>query len=372
MSTIAEHVTSGRHDGEAPPPITDAEPPPITDAEPPFDATSARRADVILRSSDNVDFWVLKAFLAYSSPFFMTMFDLPREEGGSPLVLPVDDAKGGLPIVVLPESGEVLYRLLHLCYPICATSASAAAQMHTLENLMGVLEAALKYGMENVERCVREELIAPRFLEAEPLRVFALAMQHRLEVEARVAAKMTLRVPPLETPRISELDHITGGDLRRLYDYYNLCVEAARKVVRNLKWIQSDNWVWFKCTQEGCRSQSRFDTVIISGSKKKKVTVWWADYMGRASLYLGSTPSEHTVLRNDLIKNALLSAASCSFCRERACSDMQKFTGVFAAEIKRVISEVCVNVVICELIVHSTGFITILHLPQVSLEIQFR
>lgn len=56
--------------------------PVLTIASPPFDDPEA---DIILRSSDNVDFHVYKFLLSLVSPVFKSMFALPQislEEGG--------------------------------------------------------------------------------------------------------------------------------------------------------------------------------------------------------------------------------------------------------------------------------------------------
>jgi hypothetical protein len=94
---------------------------------PPFDQSSQWGAHAILRSSDDIDFWVLKALLDPSLIFKATI-SLPREpqsgQGDE------DDMKHDLPIVKLSKGGKVLYRLLHLCYPGCATISSPAAKMH--------------------------------------------------------------------------------------------------------------------------------------------------------------------------------------------------------------------------------------------------
>jgi hypothetical protein len=53
-------------------------------ADSPFDPAS-HTPDVILRSSDNVDFYVMKTFLAFSSPdVFAPMFTLPQTQHDIP------------------------------------------------------------------------------------------------------------------------------------------------------------------------------------------------------------------------------------------------------------------------------------------------
>jgi hypothetical protein len=308
-------------------------PPAITDAATPFDRSGPWGADVILRSSDNVDFHVLKAPLAYSSPIFRTMFALPREhqpgkceEEGS-MVPPVDEMRDGLPIVRLPESGTVLYRLLHMCYHDCAVTSTAASKMHTLEDVIEVLKPAAKYGMDGVERQVREELTAPRFLEAEPLRVFALAMRHRLEGEARAAAVMTLRTPLRENLYVPELESLTAGDLLRLHEYHIQCAAAVQNVTKEYDWI-GKNWVWFQC--KACRDRDLWARSVACG--------WWKGYMRLAATELANTLAGATVLREALVDQALAEVGNCQPMRAR--TEMRKFVQLFAAKIDQTISEV--------------------------------
>ena len=76
-------------------------PPTTTDAEPPFDINA--KADIILRSSDLVDFHVIKAFLIFTSPLFEGMFTLKQPLDGGP-----EGYKAGLPIIPMEEKSMTL------------------------------------------------------------------------------------------------------------------------------------------------------------------------------------------------------------------------------------------------------------------------
>jgi len=72
--------------------IADRLPAPIVDAKHPFDDP---KADVILRSSDNVDFRCYKLLLAFASPsFFEGMFNLPQPTGDHVM----GETRDGLPV----------------------------------------------------------------------------------------------------------------------------------------------------------------------------------------------------------------------------------------------------------------------------------
>jgi hypothetical protein len=309
-----------------------------SDASAPFDSNAAD-ANVILRSSDNVDFRVVKAFLSYSSPIFRDMFSLPRQdEDGS-----VDDLRDGLPIVLLTEHSDVVYRLLQFCYPACAMIEMA--KWDSLQVILALLEPSHKYGMDGVERRAREALISSRFVDAEPLRVFALAIHHKLEPEAKVAAAKTLALPLLGRAYIPELELITGGDYLRLEEYRRACAEVAMAVAKDVEWIERETWIWFDCNGDYCRSVLRNNInplqVTISRGRCKRVrSMWWDHYMRMASDALLKRPSGTTLTSGDLMDDALAKASLCATCRTRAFAEMREFTTLFAKQVDHATAQV--------------------------------
>jgi hypothetical protein len=73
----------------------------------PFDVPDA---NLIIRSSDFVDFRVHKAVLAMASPFFKDLLSLPQPSNS--------ESVGDLPVVQLSESSELLDSLVSLLYPV--------------------------------------------------------------------------------------------------------------------------------------------------------------------------------------------------------------------------------------------------------------
>ena len=66
-------------------------------------------ANLIIRSSDSVDFQVHKSVLAMVSPIFREMLSLPQPSDG--------ESVGGLPVVELSEDSDLLNSLVSLLYP---------------------------------------------------------------------------------------------------------------------------------------------------------------------------------------------------------------------------------------------------------------
>ena len=74
----------------------------------PFDVPDA---DLIIRSSDSVDFRVHKPVLSMASPVFKDLLSLPQP--------PDSETVDGLPVVRLPEGSELLNSLVSMLYPVC-------------------------------------------------------------------------------------------------------------------------------------------------------------------------------------------------------------------------------------------------------------
>ncbi|OBZ68910.1 hypothetical protein A0H81_11022 [Grifola frondosa] len=142
----------------------------------PFDKDDA---DVVLRSSDNVDFHAHKARLAFASPIFKDTFSIPQ-----PIILSNGGdihPETGLPLIRLQEDYRTLEILLQMCYP-CQRMPQLL-----LDDVRPLLEAAGKYEMGDVIARIREILLI--FVSTEPLRVFVIACNMGWEMEAKVAAR---------------------------------------------------------------------------------------------------------------------------------------------------------------------------------------
>jgi hypothetical protein len=141
-------------------------------------------ADVILRSSDLVDFRVRRSILATSSPLFGDLFSLPQPSDHEVL--------DGLPVVHLPEGAEVLNSLVTMLYPIPPEIPDSDDKILTL------LAASQKYDMTTVQSSIRAEVSRRGLLlptGAECFRLFANACRKKLIPEMKAAARLTLGHP---------------------------------------------------------------------------------------------------------------------------------------------------------------------------------
>ncbi|KAK7053843.1 hypothetical protein R3P38DRAFT_3254339 [Favolaschia claudopus] len=185
----------------------------IRDANDPFSPLSNadNPPDIILRSSDLVDFHVHKSILSFASTFFKDMFLLPE----GPNV--VKDEKAVAP---LPERSEVANILLALCYPrsICIDT------FLDLDGVDDAYEAADKYQISGGQAVLERLLDEPRFLEKEPHRVFAIACHRGLERQAKAAAMATLKLPAfIPNIRVPEFNSISALKVRQLEEFRYQC-----------------------------------------------------------------------------------------------------------------------------------------------------
>ena len=162
-------------------------------------------ADIIIRSSDRVNFRVHKSLLAMSSPFFEDLLSLPQP--------PDSELVDGLPVVQLPEGAGLLNSLVSLLYPVSPVIPSS------YENVFALLAACQKYDMESIQSYIRAEMNRGTFpapIKAEGFRAYAIASSMGLVPEMENAARLTLGSPMTFESLGEELRSFKGRALRDL------------------------------------------------------------------------------------------------------------------------------------------------------------
>ncbi|OAX40160.1 hypothetical protein K503DRAFT_715035 [Rhizopogon vinicolor AM-OR11-026] len=301
------------------------------EARAPFNST---KADIVLRSSDHVYFRVFRCMLVFASPFFESMFDLPQ-----PLKKNTDDETfDGLDVIQVQENSRTLDTLLRFCYP----AAIKDPNLEDMDEIEEVLEAAMKYGMEDVEESVRKIMVAPSLVERNPLGLFAIACRHGFEPEARTAARYSLHhpLPTHDNITITRLpENITQG----LAEYRSRCSHAARTLCDNLDWLKHSQthsfheW-WTSC----CPCDSRADVRYMAHGTYPRE--WWANYMEETSVALEESPCGAAVTKN--VANAVERASDCPSCRRRAHQQMDYFTQALALELDKTIAKIPLDITI--------------------------
>lgn len=321
----------------------------IVDAPPPFNKATA---DVILRSSDLVDFRVRKGIMAEASGFFEQMFTLPQPTPGPVQVI---DRDADLPIICMEEDSRTLEPLLRLCYP----AARNRPTIEDINELRAIICAATKYDMQEVLIALKQDLQS--LAEAMPVRVFAVALLFKFVDVVKEAAKAFLAFA-IEDADAPELADIRAKDFNALLKYHRACGVVASRVASDPSWASQYPGVWlngkYHSTGVTCsRAYIGTHTTICASE-------WWIKYMAGSTAILAATPSGKAILREGRTDVALRDASACAMCKLKAMEQMRLFTQRFAEEVEKATSQVRPVFEVGQL-----SCADMFSLPQVSLEL---
>ena len=293
-------------------PVDDAECPSspiITTAAAPFD----KKTDLVLRSSDFVDFHVWAIILREASPMFDAMLSIPQ---------PVADKVHDVPVVPVTEDSTTLRGVLELCYPM----APSIVREKDLGVVLHIIDAALKYSMEWPVALVEQSL--KELAANQPLRVYAIAQRHRMPELAQYAAHATLRYP-FPGEYCPELEDITGGAYFRLVKYHENCSKALGNLTQDLGWMgRRSQYVWFNCQNAKCNSAA--GRYMHEGFLPR---AWWATWLDSAVAELRKSPCRETAAKVDI--ETMSMGLSCGSCRSRAHIDLSRFRVTLADEVHK-------------------------------------
>lgn len=222
------------------------------DFGPPFDDNDA---DLILRSSNNVDFPVHRVCLCKASLIFKTLFSSQVPSGCIMIywvpdfILRPSGTKGGVPVFTLTEPSPILHALLSLILPITPIYPA------NVKDALALVSAAHKYGMQIV--ALRARAILDSFLTIETcLRVFVVAHHLGLRDELIKAAQLSLgRSFEIEDYDPKHPDTFVLRDLQRYREAY--AHAASKKLSSPGKFTlpstpsQIDEWI----AQQQCRAR---------------------------------------------------------------------------------------------------------------------
>ncbi|KAJ7185250.1 hypothetical protein C8R46DRAFT_936620 [Mycena filopes] len=231
-------------------------------------------ADIILRSSDSVDFHCHKNILAHASQFFFDMFGAVCEND--------DIHKDGKAVIPIKEASGVLYKLLILVYPAHTSAPFVITAPAQLDDICAVHEAANKYQMVRTEALVEDMLVSSSLVDAHPHRFFAIASIRDIKPLLRKAALGTLRdTVDAEVPFIPEFDALTGNHVRALNNFIQRCGKRAQVLASQTLSVH---------TEMLARAD---DYPAVASVTRSEVTgelfVWWRDDAGHSATCGGPT-----------------------------------------------------------------------------------
>ncbi|KAF8150086.1 hypothetical protein B0H34DRAFT_732383 [Crassisporium funariophilum] len=276
------------------------------------------KADLILRSSDGVHYYIHKLLLSLVSPVFDDMFTI---YGDSP-----QDTYDNRPLVAVDDDSSRLFRLLSWCDPRCIRPTTS------LQDLQIVLEMADKYSMDSIVRHIRETILtSTTIIQSAPLKVYAIAIRFRMEDLATKAARETLRLDSLHDHKpIPELKHITGFALANLLEYHFAHRHNKSHLVTDISWIDQswDSVAFFvqSCGNDGCKMSTKNNTQWLS---------WWVDYMDGLGTILQSQDTGAAAHDPSLLLKIKrrIDGSPCLNCRKIGYKKLTDFAEIMAKKI---------------------------------------
>ncbi|TFY63458.1 hypothetical protein EVG20_g6301 [Dentipellis fragilis] len=282
----------------------------------PFDAENA---DIVLRSSQWVDFRAHKLLLSLASPVFKSMLSMPQPNS------PADshDYAGGLPVVRMSEDTMTLQHLLTAVYPLPVSLPGS------YEDTILVLAAAQKFEMKGALSSIRTAMRASGIYDLareKPLQIYGLAYSHGLEDEAISAAWHTLPRASLERYG-KELCFASGSALYELTQYWHRCVTGVSELIRDSPETSMKEVRKAHPQRPACGHR----LVLDCAPGVTHTPQWWVEYWRavEADVRSGLKPCTDPVDVSDLYKTMSMHAETdCNNCKiENVMSSLKLFHG---------------------------------------------
>lgn len=318
---------------------TDAQQAPITTADAPFDDPTDS-VDLVIRTANRVDFFVLSALLSLRSPssFFRQVLrgNIDTEE------------REGFPVLEVEEDSDTFRTILLLCYPYLAPEIQSVQQFRAV----GV--ALDKYRMDRAMERFVQAVFASAIISEQPFRVFAVAVANGWRKLGEAAARNILATPFSQAiSDVEELNEISARNLLRLQNYHVRCGYTAQIRVRtgSLSWLRGKtSGLFFLHKTPHCRWCRAWNSVFDLGYADATLLrghAWLTDtYFGLVNMKLLSVPWPQVALDDDILDQTIF--ASTKECGgqwdEMAGSQIRRFGKIVAEEIDKRVSKVPLNI----------------------------
>lgn len=279
----------------------------------PFDKKT-ESTDVILRSSDGLDFHVHKLVLSLASPFFGDMFSLPRRR---------DSEEAEENSVDMEESNSVLDKLLRFCYPV------DEPLLDDTKLALDLLSATIKYDMDGPTSRVKRIIMSPSVIAENPLLIYSASCKLGLADEAKLAAKISLRYPML-TLGTQGLQNLPALAYHRFLVYHQKCSITASELVCKADWLPTDTWDFSRLFVQGTCNSPCCAGVYWGGISTRK---WIGDYMNHVRERLRMRPSPLVVYEEETLARSLKLAGRCIVCGPTAHQNLSRFAKELLAPV---------------------------------------
>lgn len=284
--------------------------------------------DIILRSSDQINFCVFRWPLQRLYPVFSDMFHLPDPGSPSP-------DHSSRPVVQMNETAIVIEALLRLSYPV------EPPVVQNLREMTLIIEAIIKLQAE--ARCrwwirmTTEKLVAvdPWAMYAILLALSRKACDYNLEEEIRIAARGTVGRPLIRPWK--EASIITAADYDRLLEYHSECRNRFLMEKETILYLAGSHWPWF---DRHCPAGGRIEV----GASYLEVPLWFLDFnervMEKFHEELQGETVEDVALWYDLLERDRGTGDLCLSCAESSASHMPTYAKLLSEIMERTVSKV--------------------------------
>ena len=227
-------------------------------------------ADVILRSSDHVDFRVHKVILSLASPVFKDMFNMSQP----PHLTDTDEPHDDLQVIAVEEDADTLDFVLRNIYPVPSPIVAK------IDDLRFVLGPSQKYRFKVFDGFIEESL--RNATQWQPHSVYAIACQYGFGEIAVKAAQASLAWL-WTAPSSHYLDRISGEQYYRLVHYREKCAAAATEVTASQNWFDRIPYCTFNSNVESVPCSQCFVKAPSQGKWHAPEYVWrWLTRVGQA------------------------------------------------------------------------------------------
>ncbi|KAI0689754.1 hypothetical protein C8T65DRAFT_834557 [Cerioporus squamosus] len=272
--------------------------------------------NLIIRTSDGIDFHLHHRRIADVCPIFADMATLPDR------LVDASSSAGDKEkaVVQVSETSKVWEKLL----PICHLTEEPPL---SLEDIQCLLEAARKYDMVGVASRMRTALLHPDFLEKKPYAVYALACAGGFEDVAQRAARRTLRysIYPEDCP---EYTSITGRAFFRLFEYRQECGLAASSAV-----LSSPH----EPHLTGCKLPMGY---VQLGGRELFIALPWMDYLKKVAEEVKISPDGGVAERPKILSVVSEVVKQCPGCQATFYDDATNLARILRTIIEFAVDEV--------------------------------
>ncbi|KAF8892203.1 hypothetical protein BD779DRAFT_1621585 [Infundibulicybe gibba] len=314
-------------------------------------------ADIILRSSDNVEFHTHRILLSLASSVFRDMFTLPQNSAMKP------DAEATQHIIPMAETSSTLRHFLTWCDPGTEFNCDKWA------DITDILELTDKYHAAALQDMIKKVIISGGWIWTNPLSVYAIAIRYRFCDLARLAAKSSLQLCLADFYSVPEMDRISAIDFHDLLRYHYNCSKQAIGATADLSWMlpgakelfkqhggtpngggahpfggHSGFGIWPSFDIEASNCCSPHNRSRHPRAEDLGIVTWLDDHLTLAGQLLFNQPTGKTVEKLNLLSpetwKPYQQAAACPTCRLTWRYSISRFNAELSAEVEKRIEKV--------------------------------